>query len=68
MNVKIYILNKLKKVVIQMREISDRFGIDYENVISDWMFSIETEYQTYHNLDEHDWDLIKTESTKRKER
>ena len=52
------VLNALKKVVIRMREISDEFGIDYENTISDWMFSIETEYQAHHNLDEHNFDLI----------
>ena len=59
MNVKEIKLDLSKRIVMSLRETASEHGIDYETVVSDWMYSIESDYQNYYGLHEDDWDYIK---------
>jgi len=56
-------IDALKEIVVSLRNVADDNGFDYETKVSDWMFSVESEYQAYYGLEEDDWDVIqRTES------
>ena len=52
-------IDVLKEVVVSLRSIADDNGFDYETKVNDWMFSVESEYQSYYGLGEDDWDVVK---------
>lgn len=51
-------IDELKEVVVSLRNLADDNGFDYETKVSDWMFSVEAEYQAYYGLEEDDWDVV----------
>jgi len=52
-------IDALKEVVVSLRSVADYNGLNYETKVSDWMFSVESEYQEYYGLEEDDWGVIK---------
>ena len=52
-------IDLLKEVVVSLRRVADDNGFDYETKVNDWMFSVESEYQSYYGLEEDDWDVVK---------
>ena len=50
-------IDALKEIVVSLRNVADDNGFDYETKVSDWMFSVESEYQAYYGLEEDDWDV-----------
>ena len=44
----------LKSVVLELQKTK----IDFENIVTDMMFSIEVSYQNWYDLDEDNWDLV----------
>ena len=52
-------IDLLKEVVVSLRRVADDNGFDYETKVNDWMFSVESEYQSYYGLGEDDWDVVK---------
>ncbi len=51
-------IDYLKTVVEDLRVTIDNSGSEFVNVISDIMFTIETDYQAWHGLDEDDWERV----------
>ena len=51
-------IDELKEVVVSLRNLADDNGFDYETKVSDWMFSVEAEYQTYYGLEEDNWGFV----------
>ena len=52
-------IDLLKEVVVSLRRVADDNGFDYETKVNDWMFSVESEYQSYYGLGEDDWGVVK---------
>jgi hypothetical protein len=50
-------INKLKKFAQQMRRKEEENGYDYGREIGDFLYSLETDYQNWYDLDENDWEM-----------
>ena len=51
-------IDLLKEVVMSLRDTADELGFDYDTVVDDWIFSVESEYQECYGLEEDDWDIV----------
>jgi hypothetical protein len=49
-------INKLREFVNDIQKVINGENIELPNYISDMFFTIESEYQAYHELDEHDYE------------
>jgi len=54
-------LDSLKDSAISLRETISNTGGEFENLISDILFTIEVDYQCAHNLDENNWNKLEKE-------
>lgn len=51
-------INELKEFVEELGELAKESGRDLSKHLSDACFSIETDYQAFHGLDQDNWDTV----------
>ena len=48
---------ELKHLAIDLKKFANDNGIEFDNKVTDKIYSIELEYQKYYNLDENNWEV-----------
>ena len=51
-------INALKELAEQLWEMAEESGMELPKHLSDACFSIEVDYQSHHNLDQDNWDVV----------
>jgi len=51
-------INDLKEFAQELRELAKESGSDLSNKVGDACFGIETDYQTQHELDQDNWEIV----------
>lgn len=51
-------INDLKEFAQELRELAKASGSDLPNNIGDACFGIEVDYQTQHELDQNNWEIV----------
>ena len=51
-------INLAKDFVTSLQEANEDSSTEYSNNITDFMFSVEVEYQAFHDLDEDNYEIV----------
>jgi len=51
-------INHLRELVEELREVANEAGMDLSTIMGDFCYSVESRYQTFHDLDQDNWEVV----------